>query len=63
MAAHDQWQVRRLAGSLGAEIVGPDLNQIAAGDQDGIDAVMKQLRVDVELVSRARGAGALLGPS
>ena len=43
MTSHDQWQVRRLAGSLGAEIVGPDLNQIAAGDQDGIDAVMAQL--------------------
>ena len=36
---HEKWQVRRLAGSLGAEITGLDLNEIAAGDEAGIDAV------------------------
>ena len=30
---HENWQVRRLAGSLGAEITGLDLNEIAAGDE------------------------------
>ena len=35
----EHWQVRRLAGSLGAEITGLDLNEIASGDQAGVDAV------------------------
>ena len=37
--SHENGQVRRLAGSLGAEITGLDLNEIAAGDEAGIDAV------------------------
>ena len=43
MSAQNNWQVRRLAGSLGAEITGLDLNEIAAGDEAGIEAVMAQL--------------------
>ena len=43
MSAQSNWQVRRLAGSLGAEITGLDLNEIAAGDEAGIEAVMAQL--------------------
>ena len=44
MTTTDNWQVRRLAGSLGAEITGPDLNAIAAGDEAGINAVKDLLR-------------------
>ena len=36
--SHENWQVRRLAGSLGAEIT-VDLNKIAIGDEAGTDEV------------------------
>lgn len=36
----DQWEVKQLAGSLGAEIVGPNLSAPSQGDIDGIKQLL-----------------------